>query len=778
MAQGTDTTTIETRGSILGTRVQRVEDPALLRGRSSFIDDVAERDERLAGALHLAFVRSQTAAGTIESIDTADAAAMPGVVAVLTAADVAEDDLRPPRSSPLLALDLEQPLLADGRVCFVGQPVAVVVAESKAQAVDAAEAVWADVTPAEPVLDVEAALAGDVLVHPEAGTNLCLDKGDEPVLEPGDDEVAVSLRMVNQRMAAVPLEGRVVAARWDDVDGSPRLTQWSCTQGAHGTRDELAHVFGLDPAQVHVITPDVGGGFGAKHGTTPEELVATWVARRLGRPVRWAETRSENLVGMVQGRGQVQYATLTGTRDGRITGYALDVVQDAGAFAGSGGVLPYMTRLMAPGVYALDRVPARIRSVVTNTCNVGAYRGAGRPEAAAAIERMVDRFAHEIGTDPVEVRRRNLLPADAFPLTTATGGQYDSGDYAAVLDAVLEAAGYEELRAEQARRRAAGDPVALGIGVSVYVEITNVMSQSEYGSVEITAEGGAIVRTGSSAHGQGHHTAWAMLVSDRTGIPIESIEVRHGDTDDVPRGGGTGGSKSLQIGGSAAAAAAEVVVEEARRLAADLLECAVDDVVHDPGAGTFAVAGVPTSARTWADVHAAASASGLEALIGETDFSPGGSTFPFGAHVAVVEVDTATGKVTPLRHVAVDDAGTIINPLLVDGQVHGGVAAGISQALYEEVVFDGDGNPLTSNLADYSFPAATELPPVERVPHETPTPHNPLGAKGIGESGTIGATPAVQNAVVDALAHLGVVHVDLPCTPERVWSEIRWAAER
>jgi carbon-monoxide dehydrogenase large subunit len=763
---GTGTGQAAAGGSILGTRVQRIEDPALLLGRGTYIDNVAPTD-----ALHVAFVRAFTAHGTIESIDAGDAEAMPGVVAVFTGADL---DVGPLTSSPLLAHTVSQPLLARDRVRYVGEPLAVVVAETKAQAVDAAEAVWADVEPIEPILDPESAASDDVVLHPDLGTNVVLDQGDPvgPEQLHGDGVVVVSERLVNQRMAAVPLEGRVVAARWD----GDRLTQWSCTQGAHGTRDELARVFGLDPSQVHVITPDVGGGFGAKHGTTPEELVVTWVARRLDRPVRWAETRSENMVGMVQGRGQLQHASIAGTRDGTITGYRLDVIQEGGAYAGSGCVLPYMTRMMAPGCYAIDDVRVRIRSVVTNTSTVGAYRGAGRPEAAAAIERMVDRFAAEIGMDPVEVRRRNLLQPDAFPLRTATGGSYDSGDYPAVLDKALAAAGYDELRAEQARRREEGGPTQLGIGVSAYVEITNVLRQSEYGSVEITPDGGAVVRTGSSAHGQGHHTAWAMLVSDRTGIPFDRIEVRHGDTDDIPRGGGTGGSKSLQIGGAAAAAAAELVVERAKQLAADLLEADPADIVHDPAAGTFAVAGTPVTAKSWADLAAAAPAHGMEALAADTDFEPGGSTFPFGAHVAVIEVDTETGKLRLMRHVACDDAGTIVNPLLVDGQVHGGVAAGIGQALFEEVRYDEDGNPLTTTFADYAFPSAAELPSFERVAHETPTPHNPLGAKGIGESGTIGATPAVQNAVVDAVSHLGVRHIDMPLTAERVWTAIQAAA--
>ncbi|MDE0803450.1 MAG: xanthine dehydrogenase family protein molybdopterin-binding subunit, partial [Acidimicrobiales bacterium] len=682
-------------------------------------------------------------------------------------------DIGPLESSPLLAHQVRQPILASGRVRYVGEPIVAVVAATARQATDAAEAVWADVEPIDAVIDPEAAASDAIVLFDDLGTNVVLDQGDPVTADDLTGDVVVSERLVNQRMAPVPLEGRVAAARWDD----DRLTQWSCTQGAHGTRDGLAAMFGIEHDLVHVITPDVGGGFGAKHGTTPEEIMVAWIARRLEQPVRWAETRSENLVGMVHGRGQVQHASLAGNRDGTITGYRLDVIQEGGAYAGTGCVLPYMTRMMAPGCYAIDDVRVRIRSVVSNTSTVGAYRGAGRPEAAAAIERMVDRFADEIGMDPADVRRKNLLTSEAFPLRTATGGHYDSGDYAAVLDKVLAAADYEDLLAKQAERRDRGDTRQIGIGLSSYVEITNVLQDTEYGSVEITPEGGAIVRTGSSAHGQGHHTAWAMLVSDRTGIPVADIEVRHGDTIDIPRGTGTGGSKSLQIGGAAAAAAAESVVDEARALAARLLEANPDDIVHDASAGTFAVAGTPVSAKSWADLAAAAPSAGVERLFAENDFAGGGSTFPFGAHLAVVEVDTETGEVRLLRHVACDDAGTIINPLIFDGQVHGGIAAGASQALFEEFRYDEDGNPLTTTLADYSFPSAAEFPSFDRIEHETTTPHNPLGAKGIGEAGTIGATPAVQNAVVDAVSHLGVRHIDMPLTPERVWTAIRTVSD-
>jgi carbon-monoxide dehydrogenase large subunit len=431
---------------------------------------------------------------------------------------------------------------------------------------------------------------------------------------------------------------------------------------------------------------------------------------------------------------------------------------------------------MAPGTYTIGNVDVRIDSVVTNTVPVVAYRGAGRPEATAAIERMVDLFAGEVGMDPVEVRRRNLVPADAFPYQSATRATYDSGDYAGALHRALDAAGYDAVRAEQTERRARGDARVLGIGVSCYVEITNPVREPEYGSVEVRPDGSAVARTGTSAHGQGHATAFAMLVSDRTGIPFANIEVRHGDTDDVPRGHGTGGSRSLQIGGSAIVGAADRLVDAARHVAAELLEAAPDDVVVDTERGVFHVAGTPALARSWAEVASAAVADDPDArFLAEFDFDPEGVTFPFGAHVAVVEVDLETGRATLVRHVACDDAGTIVNPLLVEGQVHGGVAQGVAQALYEEVVYDGAGNPLTTNLLDYAFPSAAELPGIERIAMETPTPLNPIGAKGIGESGTIGSTPAVHNAVVDALAHLGVRHLDMPCTPERVWRAVRAA---
>jgi carbon-monoxide dehydrogenase large subunit len=484
--------------------------------------------------------------------------------------------------------------------------------------------------------------------------------------------------------------------------------------------------------------------------------------------VRWVETRSESMVGLGHGRGQVQHVEIGGTRAGVIEAYRLTVEQDSGAYARMGAVLPYMTRTMLTGVYRIGRTQFSSRSVVTNTTPTVAYRGAGRPEATAAIERAVDLFAAEIGADPADVRRRNLIPADEFPFTTPSGATYDVGAYERALDLALDAAGYDSLRAEQRGRREAGGPIALGIGLSTYVEITNPMGQGEFGAVTIAEDGSAVVRTGVAPHGQGHATALAMVAADRLGIPMERITVVHGDTDVVPRGRGTGGSRSLQAGGTAVRSAADVVVDQARAIVAELLEANPDDVVLDLDRGRFSVAGTPAMSRTWAEVAAAAP----DGLAAELETEHPGPTFPFGAHVAVVEVDLETGEVRLARLIAVDDAGTVVNPLLVEGQVHGGLAQGVAQALYEEVRYDADGNPLTTTFLDYSFPSAAELPSFEAIAMETPTPINPLGAKGIGESGTIGSTVAVQNAVVDALAHLGIRHLDMPATPERVWRAI------
>lgn len=753
--------------SILGTSVLRTEDPKFLTVGGEYVDD-----HSLDGTAHLSFVRSPVAHAKIAGVDTTAAADAPGVIAVWTAADV---DLPPSKALPLFNEAMSRPRVASDKVRYVGEIVAVVAAETSAQATDAAELVEVDYDPLDAVTDPEAALAGGApVLFEDAGTNVAGGFPNKAEGDPfADCDVVVTQRIVNNKVAPCPLEPRGALATWSDG----RLTKWSSTQNAHSTRDGMAAVFGLERDQVRVIAPDVGGGFGAKNGLYPPEVLCCWAARELDRPAMWQESRTESMLDLGHGRGQIQYATMGGTRDGRITAYHLRVVQDAGAYPEIGGVLPRMTQLMASGVYDIASVTFESQSVVTNTCPLAAYRGAGRPEAAAAIERTIDVFAAEIGMDPAQVRRKNFIAADAFPFKTAIGTSYDTGDYVGALDRALEAVGYDGVLAERDAKRAAGDEKLLGIGLSSYVEITNPVQEKEFGSVELRQDGSALVRTGSSAHGQGHHTTFAMIASDLTGIPIDNIEVRHGDTDDVKRGWGTGGSKSLQNGGSAVSEATQALVTQATEHAANLLEADPADVTLDTERGEFHVVGTPAVTASWAAVAEAVAqnAGGDESqatLLAEHVFAPEGSTFPFGTHVCVVEVDTATGEIDVLRHVACDDCGVMVNPLLVAGQVHGGAAQGIAQALYEEFIYDDDGNPMTATFGDYLFPAASELPSFERVPMETSTPINPLGAKGIGESATIGSTPAVQNAVVDALSHLGVTHVEMPMTPQRVWETL------
>src|SRR5579875_524261 len=758
--------------SILGTRVLRTEDPGFLTTGAVYTEDV--QDERLAGACHVHFVRSTVAHAKIGGIDISAAKDAAGVVAVFTGKDLAEAGVGPVRPMmPNMNQQMLQPLLATDVVRFVGEPVAVVVTEEPYQGEDAIELVDVDYDPLPAVVDPAAARDGGTLLFPEAGTNVVVKFGDEAGLR--EDlfdgcEVVASATILNQRVAPAPMETRAAAAVWGE-DG--RLTAWIPNQGAQGTKMAIAGMLGLKPDQVRIITPDVGGAFGAKFGADPEHAVTCWVARQLGRPARWSETRNENLLAMTHGRAQRQKVTIGGTRDGTVLAYRLEILQDCGAYPKIGAFLPSLTILMAPGPYAIGRAEAVATSVVTNTTPVGAYRGAGRPEATAAIERAIDLFAAEAGVDPAEVRRKNLLPAFTEPHKTAFGAVYDSGDYVTALEKALAAAGYEGLRAEQARRRAAGEVLQLGIGLSSYVEITGPGGEAggpnENGTVEVHPDGTATILTGTSPHGQGHATVWAMLASEELGIPIEKITVKWGDTDLVPRGGGTGGSRSLQLGGAAVRQASRELLDVARERAAAALEASAADLVFDTGASAFTVKGDPDISVPLARLAES------ERLFVHSVFTAPGPTFPFGAHVAVVEVDTETGKVFLRRMVTVDDAGTVINPLLAEGQRHGGIAQGAAQAFLEEVVYDADGNPLTATLADYPFLSATEVPSFELAEMETPTSYNPLGAKGIGEAGTIGATPAVQNAVIDAVSHLGVRHIDMPTSPQRVWRAIQAA---
>ncbi len=747
--------------SFLGNRVVRREDAKLLTTGGTYSGDISEPD-----ALFAHFVTSTIAHARIASIETGDAKSLDGVVAVFVAEDLDLSE-RSPEIGNLPTM--MRPWLASDVVRFVGEPVALIIANSPYVAYDAAERVFVDYEPLEPLVDLERALQGDLVVHHDAGTNVCfvMDDPDDPSLFEGADLV-VSQRIMNQRLAPSSIEPRATYAA-PTADG--RLLVYSSTQVPHSVRDAVAAGLNLDPAMVHVKLPDVGGGFGAKATVYQEEVLVAWAAYKLGSPVRWTESRSQSMVGLAHGRGQLQNLELGATKEGMLVGYRISVLQHAGAYPALGAILPFATRMMATGTYRIPKVNFRATAVTTNTTPLVAYRGAGRPEATAAIERMFDILAAELDIDPVEIRRRNLVGKDEFPFTTTMGTSYDAGDYLGALDKVCEAADYRGLRELQKQRRASGDRYQIGIGVTSYVEITNVVPTPEFGGVEVRSDGSALVRSGTGPTGQGHATTWSMLVSSTLGIPMEKIEVVFGDTDVVPRGVGTFGSRSLQVGGVAVFEAAESVLDKAKKVASEILETAPEDVVPASDGSGMSVAGTPTATVTWARIHDKASEMG-ENLSVEIDFGAQMPTFPFGAHLAVVEVDTETGKVRLDKMVACDDAGTIINPLTADGQIHGGLAQGIAQALFEEFVYDADGNPLTSNFADYSVPSAAEMPSFQITHQVTPTDRNPLGVKGIGESGTIGSTPAVQNAVVDALSHLGVRHIDMPMTGERVWSAI------
>ena len=771
----------------MGTRVLRVEDPEFLTTGATYTADL--KDPRLNGSVFVAFVRATMAFAKITSaIDTSEAKKLDGVLGVFTAEDFA--DLPPaPAPVPLFpAPMMNRPLLAKDDVKFMGEPVAVVVAETAAIAADAAELVFVDYEQRDAVIDLKESAEGkniiyadyEIEVDPESGatapldTNIALDFTlmgmatgiNEDIFK--DCEVTVNTELVNHKVAPAPLEGRSVACVWE----AENLIYWSSNQTAHGVHGPLTQVYGLDPSAIRVITPDVGGGFGQKISPTPEELLMPAISKKVNRPVRWTETRSENMLAAGHGRGQTQELTIGGTKDGKVQAYQLEVIGDAGAYTAMNAFLPYFTHTMASGSYAIEKIQTNVKSVMTNTTPTVAYRGAGRPEAALAIERAMDLFAQKIGMDPAEVRRKNLIPADQFPYTTSVGTEYDSGNYEQALDSALKAADYKKLRKEQEDRRKSGDTKLLGIGLACYVEVTAgpAPGGNEFAKVEITEDGKAKVYSGALSHGQSHKTSFAMLAADQLGMDINDIEVIQGDTELVAQGTGTFGSRSLQLGGSAVHEASGKIAETAKELASSLLEAKVDDIVIEEG--KFFVAGTPAVSVSWTEVVK----SSKELLTEDSDFNANCS-YSYGSHVAVVEVDSETGRVELLRLISCDDSGIILNPMIVEGQRHGGNAQGIAQALLEEVYYDENGNMLTSNFADYQIISAAELPSFELETTEVASPNNPLGAKGIGESGTIGSTPAVQNAVVDALSHLGVDHIDIPCTPERVWRTITAARD-
>ncbi len=768
----TDTQSAETKGSILGNAVLRKEDPRLLLGTDHYSDDLVEE-----GMAFIHFVRSPFGHATINSIDTSEAAAMDGVIGVY---DASNHEMEPFLGFPMFPPHVARAPLAKGKVRFVGDIVAAVVANTRGAAEDAAELVVVDYDPLPVVTNATEALAdGAPVIFEEHGSNMIFETGIG--LEDGDPlEGATHViegTVYSQRLAGVPMEPNGCMAVPDDA----HMTVWISSQNPIAVRDILVGQCGLDADNLRVVAPAVGGGFGPKAGAYAEYFITTTLAKTLNMPVKWTEVRSENMVSLVHGRDMILTTQLGFDADGVITGMNCENVCDAGAYPGIGGFLTVFTQMMIQGVYNIPKLRYHALSAITNTTTTGAYRGAGRPEATQMLERLMDMAADELGIDPAEIRRKNFIQPDQFPFATHGGTNYDNGEYEKALDAALEAADYQNMLAMQAERRASGDPKQLGIGVSAYVEVTAPAGlHVEYGKVEVNEDGSVTARVGTSAHGQGHETAFAMIVSDMLGVDMEDVTLLQSDTDQVPRGSGTMGSRSLQTAGSAVHVASETVLAKARKLAAHLLEANENDIVK--GDGGLHVAGVPSSSMTWAELAVKANdpanlpADMEPGLAHELDFDGQDATFPFGAHVSLVEVDTDTGAVTMLRHIAVDDCGKILNPMLVTGQQHGGIAQGAAQALFEQVMYDDQGNPITSNLMDYAIPSAAELINFETINTETPSPRNPLGAKGIGESGTIGSTPAIHNAVIDAVSHLGVRHIDMPLTAEKVWSAIQDAS--
>jgi carbon-monoxide dehydrogenase large subunit len=755
----------------VGRSLKRVEDPPLLRGAGLYTDDV-----RLPGTLHVAFARSPHAHARITRLDAAAARRAPGVALVVTGPDVAHlAHLRPNRIVPGMKIP-PHAILAQDVVRGVGEPVAVVVAETAYEARDAVERVEVEYEPLPPVAEAHTALAPGAPVLFEA-------LGDNVVLShrwrAGDVDAAfaaaahcVRTEIRQPRLSAMAMEPRAVLA-WHDR-ASDELRIWAATQAPFRVRADVAASTGFPESRIRVIAPQVGGGFGVKGAPYAEDVLVAWLALRLGRPVKWVATRSEDFLTTHQGRGGSIEAELALSGEGRILGLRARVLFPLGArLSFSSAVPPWNAARTMPGAYMVPAVDIETAAALTTTPPTGAYRGAGRPEGIFVIERLMDKAARAVGLDPAEIRRRNFIPPEAFPYRTSTGNIYDSGDYAAALARCLEAAGYERLRAEQRAARARGEVV--GIGVISYVEPSALGWES--GSVRVERTGVVSVVTGSSAHGQGHETTWAQIVADALGVRPEEIAVRHGDTGGAPQGFGTFGSRSTVLGGSAALEAAAEVREQGRRIAATLLEAAPADVVAAEGG--FHVAGVTGRRVTWRQVAEAAYGGaalrpgqrpGLEATV---FFEGQGEAWSFGSCLAVVTIDADTGRVRLARCIWVDDAGTVVNPLLAEGQLHGGFAQGAGQALLEALVYDEAGQLLSGTLMDYAVPRFDDLP--EPVLHSTvtPSPFNPLGAKGLGEAGCIATPPAIASALLDALAPFGVSDLDLPFTPERVWRAMR-----
>lgn len=772
--------------AMLGTPIKRREDPRLITGQATYVDDI-----KLPGMLHMAVLRSPYGHARINSINTEAAKKHPGVKAVYTAEDI-KGVLGPvavavPLGEIANGMGVRNPL-AEGKVRFYGDPVAVVIADDRYTARDARDLIEVDYEPLPAVVDTEKAMQpGAPLLYEQFGTNVPfgmhpptddIDKVFAQTL--ADGGVVVKQRLVSQRLAPVAMETRGTVAEMRKADKT--LTVWSSSQNPHLLRNILCGQIGLPQHQVRVIVPEVGGGFGSKINIYPEEPLVAFAAMKTGHPVKWIEDRSENMAVTIHGRDQVDYAEIAATRDGKITGLKIYGISDMGAYSQllTDVIMIALGFPVATGAYDIPNVHLSADLVFTNKAPTDAYRGAGRPEATYIIERMMDLTARELGMDPAEIRRRNFLKPDQFPYKSPAGAVYDSGNYEPALDKALSLAGYQELRAEQARRRAAGNGKLMGIGISSYIEACGIGPKGslpvglfESARVRIEYSGTVLVYTGSSPHGQGEETTFSQIVADEFGIPMENILIMHGDTDSTPEGRGTYGSRTTAVGGTALYVAAQRLKEKMKTIAAHLLEASVSDVLFEDG--KFSVAGSPQKSITFNEIALAANFSNtlhpsIEPGLETTAFwEPTGNTFPFGTHICVVEVDKDTGAAEITRFVAVDDCGRQLNPMLVEGQIHGGLAQGIGQAMTEGVIYGDDGQLLTATLMDYAMPLAPELPHYETASTVTLTPINPLGVKGVGEAGTIGSTSAVVNAICDAL---GVAHIDTPFTSEKLWKVI------
>ena len=774
---------------VFSSGIRRREDPRLITGRASYTDDI-----KLPGMAHAAILRSPYAHAAIKSVDTSGAASQPGIIAVYTGADTAKALNAIPCAWLIPNSDLKtpaHPAIATERVRYVGDAVAVVVAETRYQAEDALEHIAVDYEPMDAVVSPKGAAQDSApQLHDDVPNNIAFTwamAGGDTDAAFSEADVTVSDTITLQRLIANPMEPRSAIAQW--VAATGELTLWNTSQNPHIARFLTSVVTGVPEHKVRVIAPEVGGGFGSKIPYYADEAITAFCSMQLGRPVKWTETRSENYQITTQGRDHVEEVEMAATSDGKITGLRTTVYAGLGGYlsTASPGVPTILHGLMYSGVYDIPNISGTVYGVFNNGAPVDAYRGAGRPEATTLIERLVDLLAARLGMDPVEVRRKNLIPKFENGHDVATGLTYDSGDYEATLDACLNAAGYASLRAEQERARQEGR--CIGIGVSTYVEICGLGPSQVAGAVGF--QGGlwesAIVRfhptgkvnvmIGSSPHGQGEETTFAQIVAEEVGVDVDDVEVIHGDTDLTPMGWGTYGSRTTAVSGAAVALATRKIKEKSRALAAHLLEAATEDIEYADG--RFFVRGSPDQHKTIQDIALMANVAwnmpeGMEpGLEASAFYDPPNFTFPFGTHLAVVEVDQDTGQIDLQRYIAVDDCGVQINPMIVEGQVHGGVAQGVGPVLWEGAVYDDDGQLLTGTMQDYALPRADRLPDIEVLSNTTPSPHHPLGVKGVGEAGTIASTPAVYNAVMDALRPLGVNRIDMPLTPEKVWRALQ-----